>query len=583
MVTVAMSALFALIGTFLVLSSVASIQLDGKETLSLPKGMPPISQQQGDSDRVRKPSKTYPVPEMNYKKPVRTNPEDLAALKAFFISTNGVYWLNNSNWMKGDPCTGDWLGLYCDEDGYVLFIMLPYNNLTGEIPKDVLMAKRLERLTLYDNGITMIAPEVFQSSSLQYISVSHNRVTSLLPSTVSMASIQELDVSSNLIAGSIPTTWNTPELNSLDLSSNSFKGTPPAALGTLKHLQSIYLSFNSLSGTLPDSWGSLRFLKTLWIFNNNIRSVFPSSWGDLEAMTDFEADGMIGGLPDYIGKYWSNVSTIKVVRGELTGSIPLSFCNLKKLQVLWLFQNNLTGSIPYCIGQASLVELELSLNSLTGSIPSSIEYATQLKILFLDRNYLSGEIPRSIGNLQSLTNLRLSTNNISGSIPDVFQNMVNLTEIDLGNNELTGSIPRSFGYLTLLETMDLAQNRLIACVPNTMDRLLELAAFEIQFNMLSCVESGLSNLFDHLKNYGCYMYGNPWNCPLGTTIPKACEATCSICNNANTKGNCQACVTADQRCGYCDVGMNCILGNASGPIQGYYCQSGNWFYGKGSC
>ena len=36
------------------------------------------------------------------------------ALEEFYFSTNGPQWIDNSNWIEGDPCANNWFGLECN-------------------------------------------------------------------------------------------------------------------------------------------------------------------------------------------------------------------------------------------------------------------------------------------------------------------------------------------------------------------------------------------------------------------------------------------------------------------------------------
>ena len=38
-----------------------------------------------------------------------------AALVDIYFATNGQQWLNNANWMDGDPCLNSWFGVTCHE------------------------------------------------------------------------------------------------------------------------------------------------------------------------------------------------------------------------------------------------------------------------------------------------------------------------------------------------------------------------------------------------------------------------------------------------------------------------------------
>ncbi|THG07400.1 hypothetical protein TEA_004840 [Camellia sinensis var. sinensis] len=126
----------------------------------------------------------------------------------------------------------------------------------------------------------------------------------------------------------------------------------------------------------------------------------------------------------------------------------LSFSSFPHLLTFQLFNNSLCGIIPSRIGSLwrltylilSLVDLELSGNNLTGSIPASIGNLGNLTTLYLYDNQLSGSIPQEIGMLRSLVELVLSMNNLTGSIPASIGNLVNLTTLYLHHNQLSGLI-----------------------------------------------------------------------------------------------------------------------------------------------
>ncbi|KAL1359701.1 brassinosteroid LRR receptor kinase-like [Arachis hypogaea] len=91
------------------------------------------------------------------------------------------------------------------------------------------------------------------------------------------------------------------------------------------------------------------------------------------------------------------------------------------MQVLKLWQNKFTGSIPSRLGQnGKLTELDLSTNKLKGLVPKSLCFGklkSVLEILLLHGNRFSGEIPLDIGKLKSVLKMDLSVNNFSGAIP----------------------------------------------------------------------------------------------------------------------------------------------------------------------
>lgn len=85
--------------------------------------------------------------------------------------------------------------------------------------------------------------------------------------------------------------------------------------------------------------------------------------------------------------------------------------------------------------------LDVSHNSLTGSIPSQMEYIPDLYFLNLSHNQLSGPIPAQFSNLQTLSIFDFSFNNLSGPIPPFDSYNVSVFE---GNPLLCGGLlPRA--------------------------------------------------------------------------------------------------------------------------------------------
>jgi Leucine-rich repeat (LRR) protein/sugar lactone lactonase YvrE len=133
------------------------------------------------------------------------------------------------------------------------------------------------------------------------------------------------------------------------------------------------------------------------------------------------------------------------------------------LQILYLQNNQLTGSIPDFSGLTNLKYLYLSNNQLTGSIPD-FSGLTQLLGLYLSNNQLTGSIPDFSG-LTKLQILYLQNNQLTGSIPD-FSGLTKLQILYLAENQLTGSIP-DFSGLTQLRGLYLNNNTELCKNPNT--------------------------------------------------------------------------------------------------------------------
>ena len=73
-----------------------------------------------------------------------TGPLQRQSLVRLYEATNGDNWLNNDNWLVGEPCVNNWYGIECDN--YILggegvtFIQLQRNNLSGTLPESLLLA-----------------------------------------------------------------------------------------------------------------------------------------------------------------------------------------------------------------------------------------------------------------------------------------------------------------------------------------------------------------------------------------------------------------------------------------------------------
>ncbi|EFH67343.1 predicted protein [Arabidopsis lyrata subsp. lyrata] len=114
-----------------------------------------------------------------------------------------------------------------------------------------------------------------------------------------------------------------------------------------------------------------------------------------------------------------NPCTCDLGNADLSGQLVPQLGQLKNLQYLELYSNNITGPVPSDLGNlTNLVSLDLYLNRFTGPIPDSLGKLFKLRFLRLNNNSLTGPIPMSLTNITSLQVLDLSNNRLSGSVPD---------------------------------------------------------------------------------------------------------------------------------------------------------------------
>eukprot|EP00253_Pinus_taeda_P006470 PITA_06470 len=183
----------------------------------------------------------------------------------------------------------------------------------------------------------------------------------------------------------------------------------------------------------------------------------------------------------------SNLLSVDLSQNNLTGKLPFTIGQFStKLYILDLSFNDLTEGIPPQIGNlTSLTFLSLESNSFTGSIPSSVNMLQKLERLYMGSNHLQGSIPMEIGQLKTLGLLDLSKNNLSGRIPDFVANLQQLRYLYLNHNQLSGNIPANLGKCVNLLLLDLSYKKLTGHIPPQVAGLANLAFyFNLSNNLL---------------------------------------------------------------------------------------------------
>lgn len=301
---------------------------------------------------------------------------DREALKAFYESTDGPNWTNNTNW-GSDKALDSWYGVQTNPSGRVYNIYLYNNNLSGKLPAALGNLAELRILELGSNDLSGEIPSELGN----------------------LSELQRLDLRKNELEGSIP-----PELGQLDklwllyIHRNSLTGEIPSELGNMSALEWLGLNHNSLVGSIPSELGNLSLLQKMFLNNNSLTGEIPSELGNL-----------------------SHLQVLELQRNSLTGEIPSELGNLSAIVNLFLFENSLTGNIPPELGDLSTLQyLNLGYNSLTGEIPRELGYLQELRILELGSNDLSGEVPQELGFFLGLEGLHLAENDLTGVVPETF-------------------------------------------------------------------------------------------------------------------------------------------------------------------
>jgi len=170
-------------------------------------------------------------------------------------------------------------------------------------------------------------------------------------------------------------------------------------------------------------------------------------------------------------------------------TLPPELFDLKDIQALLLFSNNLTIIPEEIAGLKKLEQLSLSHNQIT-AIPEAIGNLLKLRELTLSANRIQ-VIPASLGYLPELRRLNLSSNQIT-AVPESLGHLSHLEILYLAHNRIM-VIPKSLGNLTHLEEMYLHKNR-ITEVPDSLGNLSRLRIITLHRNDLGEMPESLVSL-----------------------------------------------------------------------------------------
>ncbi|KAJ9555533.1 hypothetical protein OSB04_010147 [Centaurea solstitialis] len=259
-------------------------------------------------------------------------------------------------------------------DGFLSFLDLSHNSLTGQLPHCLWHFKGLKVLNL-----------------------GHNHFSGRLPASIGYSFQLE---GPNKFSGNVPI-WigeNFIRLYGLILRSNNFIGPIPLQLCHLTNLQILDLSINNLNGTIPTCMNDLNVMVHGRRFPESLVHSYLKVHDEESSSAEYTY--VDKAIMEWQGNERELTSTLRFLTSidlssnNLTGLIPNELTDLHELLVLNLSKNALLGEIPRKIGEMKkLVTLDLSGNNFSGRIPSSMSQMTSLSFLDISHNKLSGRIP----------------------------------------------------------------------------------------------------------------------------------------------------------------------------------------------
>ncbi|GKV38128.1 hypothetical protein SLEP1_g46073 [Rubroshorea leprosula] len=200
----------------------------------------------------------------------------LMELKSSLDPTNKLLksWTNH-----GDPCTGSFEGVACNEHRKVANISLQGKGLSGSISPVIAGLKCLSGLYLHYNSLSGEIPkEIANLTELSDLYLDVNNFSGVIPPEIgNMAGLQVLQLCCNRLTGNIPIQMGSlKKLTVLALQHNTLTGEIPGGLGDLGMLRRLDLSFNRLSGIIPPKLAKIPQLEILDVRNNTLSGIVPS-------------------------------------------------------------------------------------------------------------------------------------------------------------------------------------------------------------------------------------------------------------------------------------------------------------------
>ncbi|KAE8670735.1 hypothetical protein F3Y22_tig00112114pilonHSYRG00225 [Hibiscus syriacus] len=359
--------------------------------------------------------------------------------------------------------------------------------ITGDQLK-IMEVTKLELIFLIISG--SLSPHIGNLSSWKHWDLCHHNSLrgSIPPSLGNLSYLEKLDLIYIALSGIITEALGKLTNHSFFSAAGNAMYGVPVTMFNLSNIRVFDIDGNKIQGMNRLGHGREGDLKFLYTLVNNTKLTFLS----------IRLNNFGGELPECISNFSSTLEGLGMEINRIWGRIPNGIVNLNNLEALGVYQNQLSGLIPFEIGKLKIVYAHG--NFLFGTIPHSIGNFTELTKLTLDFNNLQGNIPSSFGNCQNLLGMSLSHNNLSGPIPPQVLGIPSMSiMLDLSSNDLTGELPVAVGYMKNLAELYVSK---IGPIPSSLSSLKGLEAFNVSDNNLS------GEIFEFLLSFRALKYLN---------------------------------------------------------------------------
>jgi len=223
------------------------------------------------------------------------------------------------------------------------------------------------------------------------VTLTNNRVSALkiLAKTIStewtmpeeigdLTELTDLRFNSACVAGDfMESLYKLTKLVSLYFQTNNISGSFSEKVAVWTELKDLYINDNAnFGGTLPKEFGQLKKLANINIAKTSIGGAVPAEFSSCDALVNFMVySTKLTSLPDNFDQ-WPALKILQVYDiPTLTGPLPASVGNCKKVTSVWLHTCNFEGNIPesYANLPATCTQLRIMNNKLSGTVPAAVK------------------------------------------------------------------------------------------------------------------------------------------------------------------------------------------------------------------
>ena len=258
---------------------------------------------------------------------------DSLVLAKIYNLADGANWKESRRWKLEEP-VDTWPGIKLNAEGRVIELSMTNGTVSTvewEIPEELAGLTELSTLQIVGSKLKGQIPEfLYDMTSLSKVRLNGNDLTGAISDKISQLSeLTELYINDNKqFGGSLPATMGQlKKLVGLNVAKTAVTGAVPAELSGCESLQN-FMAYEARFTSIPDNWDQWPALKIVQLYGN---------------------EGLTGALPASLGNA-KKVTSLQLKNCNFTGNIPESYGNLPTTcNQLFLNGNKLKGVVPAAV------------------------------------------------------------------------------------------------------------------------------------------------------------------------------------------------------------------------------------------